>query len=247
MSLIPLALLQFLVPVLPQLGLGQSIGARALREGATPELPPGIFFAIWGVIFTAYLVFALRANLRPGYLSNALAGPLSLAGLGNIIWMLAAQQIGSETLNAILLVPLLSIVWFAAWLLDRSGGFDGTASRILPCLLIGLFSGWITVAVGISLPPVLRSALDLGPTDHVWLTLWTVLLPAIALARLFASRISRSLWYYVALSWGLTGIIVNTWCRMELHALAIATTGILGLILLSRWRYPAPGAGPRVV
>ena len=42
---------QFFVPVLPQLGIGETIGDRAVADGIPPELPLGVFFSIWGVIF----------------------------------------------------------------------------------------------------------------------------------------------------------------------------------------------------
>lgn len=246
LSLFPIALLQFSIPILPQLGLGQDIGTRALKDGIPPELPPGIFFAIWGMIFLAYLVYAVKAVIRPNHLSDALALPLALAGTGNVVWMIAAQMVGSVTLNALILGPLLASAWWAAWILDRAGGFNQTVSRLVLCLLVGLLSGWLTVAVGISLPPVLRALMDFQPTDHVWLSFWTVMLPAAGLAVGFSQFVSRSLWYFVALVWGLSGIVVNTWFRLELHALSIAGTAMIILILFIRGRYPSRTTRPQL-
>ena len=51
---------QFFVPVLPQMGIGETIGDRAVAEGIPPELPPGLFFSIWGIIFLGLFVLAVR-------------------------------------------------------------------------------------------------------------------------------------------------------------------------------------------
>lgn len=244
-SLIPIAILQFLIPALPGLGIGEPIGDRAVEGGIPPELPPGVFFAIWGVIFSAYLGFAGLATLRPGYRTERLVVPLALVGLGNILWMLSAQGIDSKWLNAVSLWPMLAIAWWGSFRLDRMGGFDGTAASLLICATVGLLAGWLTVAVGISLPPALRETLGLGASDRVWLSLWTVLVPATLLAGIYARFVSRGLFYYIALGWGLTGIVLNTWSRIELHALGIATTVIILLIVGQRARRTAIGSGPR--
>ena len=244
-SLIPIAVFQFLIPALPGLGIGEPIGDRAVDGGIPPELPPGVFFAIWGVIFSAYLGYALLATLRPSFASNRVALPLALVGLGNILWMLSAQGIDSKWLNAISLWPMLAIAWWGSYRLDKIGGFDGTPTRLLICATVGLLSGWLTVATGISLPPAIRETLGLSTSDRVWLSLCTVLVPATILASLFARFISRGLFYYIALLWGLFGVFSNTWSRIELHALGIATCVVIGVIIIRRARTPAPGAGPR--
>lgn len=244
-SLIPIAILQFLVPALPGLGIGEPIGDRAVEGGIPPELPPGVFFAIWGVIFSVYLGFAVLATLRPSFRTERLVVPLALVGLGNILWMLSAQGIDSKWLNAVSLWPMLAIAWWGSFRLDRMGGFDGTPASLATCAAVGLLAGWLTVAVGISLPPAVRETLGLGATDRVWLSLWTVLVPATILASLYARFISRGLFYYVALGWGLIGIATNTWSRVELHALGIATIVIILIIVWQRARKAAIGSGPR--
>ncbi|MEL7545455.1 MAG: hypothetical protein AAGJ84_02315 [Pseudomonadota bacterium] len=244
-SLIPIAILQFAAPALPNLGIGEPIGDRAVEGGIPPELPPGIFFAIWGVIFNAYLANGVLSNLKPSFATDRLAVPLALVGAGNVLWMISAQSIGSEWLNAVMLWPMLAIAWWGAYRLDRMGGFDGTPGRLLLCANVGLLAGWLTVAVGISLPPAMRETLGLGATDRVWLSLWTVLVPAVLLAGAFARYISRGLFYYIALLWGLSGVMLNTWSRIELHGLGIATAVIIAIIVWNRARTAASGSESR--
>ncbi|MEM8615584.1 MAG: hypothetical protein AAGF20_01480 [Pseudomonadota bacterium] len=226
------AIAQFGVPILPQLGLGESIGARAVGEGIPPELPLGPFFSIWGLIFLAYLGFALFALLRPTPMVKALSMPLLLAGLGNCVWMLSAQTLGLTLLDFVLLLPILAGSWWAAYRLDVA--FDGIGEPLwLMGLLVGLLAGWLSVAVSISVPEIVRAGLGRGATDQVWHSLWLALVPAALLAWTFASAISRNRWFFVALVWGLLGVALNNWLRMDQHFLAIAT-GIVGVIVVSR-------------
>lgn len=227
-SLIPIAIGQFLVPTLPSLGFGKTNAERALNQGVPPELPLGVFFSIWGIIFLGYLVTAILANARPEHISERLAPPLALAGIGNIVWMLSSQLIGNVLLDFIILLPILFCIWEAAHRLDRSSGYDGTGRSILHGLTVGLFAGWLAVAVSISIPDVARWVLGRGVSDFIWQSLWMALVPAGLFAWLFASRVSKSLWFFVALAWGLIGIAMNNWYRLETHGLAILTlaTGI---------------------
>lgn len=241
-ALIPVAILQFLVPVLPAIGFGETLGMRAIAQGFPPELPLGVFFSIWGVIFSGYLALAVVANLKPAHVDNRLAGPLVFAGLGNVTWMLSAQLLGLVWLDFLLLIPILLFAWEAAYRLDVIGGFDGTGRRLLACLVVGLLAGWLSVAISISLPDVARWLLGRDVTDMVWHSLWLALVPAGLLAWLFARKVSRSLWYFVALGWGLSGIVANNWLRTETHALAIAAFVVGWIVIGRRLRYGASGS-----
>lgn len=156
--------------------------------------------------------------------------------------MLSAQGLGAVWLDFLLLLPIAFFTWEAAYRLDRCSGYDGTARNILYGLTVGLFAGWLTVALSISVPDVARFALARGVSDAVWQSLWLALLPATVLAAIFANYVSRNGWYFVALGWGLLGIAVNNWARLETHALAIATVLVGSYLLLRRIRFGASGS-----
>ena len=238
-GLLIVALAQFLVPLLPALGLGETIGARAETGARPPELPPGVFFSIWSAVFVTYLIFALLAVLKPTYLEQHLGPPLMLAGLGNVIWMLSAQFFGWQVLDFVLLLPILFFAWMSARRLHLMGGFDGTWQRLNAALLTGLFSGWIAVAVSISVPATYRALAGFGPTDTVWVSLWLALLSAGGLAWFFASRISASIVFFLALAWGLTGVATNNWYMTGMHWLTVVTCLVGAFILWRRARYGA--------
>lgn len=232
--LVLVAVLQWTVPLLPLAGLGQTIGEQAVEGGRPPELPPGVFFSIWSVIFLLYTVFAVLAVTKPRYLERHLAIPLLAAGAGNVVWMLAAQFLGNDTLNLVLIVPILLFAWEASHRMHRMGGFDGTWRRLNAAALTGLLSGWATVALSISLPRVVRHLRGLAPTDDVWISLWIALITAGLLTWLYAARVSRGLFFFVALSWGLAGIAANNWYVTGMGWLAAATVLAWGIILWQR-------------
>jgi hypothetical protein len=240
----PIVLAQFLVPLLPQLGIGQTIGVRAVADGVPPELPIGVFFSIWGVIFLGLVLIAYLQLRRPDHAGRRIAPPLMMAAFGNLLWMLSAQTLAWVWLDFLLLLPIAFFTWEAAYRLDRTESYNGTLRSILYGLTVGLFAGWLTVAVSISVPDVVRAVLDRGASDAVWQSLWMALVPAVALAYVFASHVSRNGWYFVALAWGLLGVAVNNWVRLETHALALVTLAVAGYVLLRRMRYGARGSYP---
>lgn len=238
------AVAQFFVPVLPQMGIGETIGDRAVAEGIPPELPLGVFFSIWGVVFLGLLALAVRNLMSRDYATEQLVLPLTLAAFGNVLWMLSAQGFGLVWLDFLLLLPILFCTWWAAYRQDRLARYDGTPWRILIGLTVGLFAGWLTVAVSISVPDFGRWILARGPTDAVWQSLWMTLVPAIVLAALFANRVSRNLWYFVAVGWGLFGVVMNNWARTGTQWLAIVTAVIALYVLFRRLRFGARGSYP---
>ena len=242
--LVSAALAQFLAPLLPVLGMGETIGDRAIETGIPPELPTGIFFSIWSVIFVGFLLIGILHLRAPDHATQQVSGPLALAGFGNVLWMISAQSIGSVWLDFLLLLPIGFFAWEAAYRLDKTETYDGSLRSILYGVTIGMLAGWLTVAVSISVPDVGRWLLGRGPSDGVWQSLWMALVPATILATVFANYVSRNGWYFVALAWGLLGIVVNNWTRLGTHALAIATA-VLGIyILFRRVRFGASGSYP---
>ncbi len=238
------AIAQVFVPVLPQMGIGEAIGDRAVADGVPPELPLGVFFSIWGVIFLGLFALALRSLLSSDEGLDRLVLPLALASFGNIIWMLSAQGLGLVWLDFLLLLPILVCTWWAAYRQDRLARYDGTLWRILIGMTTGLFAGWLTVAVSISVPDLGRWILSRGPSDAVWDSLWMTLVPAVVLATIFANRTSRNFWYFIALGWGLLGIVVNNWARTGTQWLAIITAVIALYVLFRRLRFGASGSYP---
>ena len=211
--ILPIALLQLAAAYIPvQLGY-PSIGERATENGIPPELPPGIFFAIWGIIFLAYIAFGLYAVRHDTELSRRLSYPLLASGIATAVWMLMQQMVGNPVLDLLLLGPFVWFSWLAAYRFDTMRGLGGSAMKWTADVLTGLLSGWAVVAMAISVPRAMRYSLNQGPTDSEWIAFWSVLLTISIASWAYKDHISRTYWYYWAAGWGLLGILVNNWLR----------------------------------
>jgi len=134
--------------------------------------------------------------------------------------------------NFLLLFPIAILSWTAAARFDRMRGMGGSVGKLIADAATGLLSGWILVAISISIPLVIRTYTNLGPTDFPWQMIWIVLGFAALGSWVFARYVSRSLWFFAALAWGLLGIIANNWTDTGMGWIAIMT-GIAGILVLS--------------
>jgi hypothetical protein len=233
-----LGILQPLTGALAALGIGSPIGGDTAGTDA-PEQPLPAFFAIWGVIFLAYSGFGVMGILRAPAWYPRVGWPMLAAGLSNVVWMLSAQLIGLQPLNFLLLAPIFAAAWIAAARAEALRNAErGTLTFRFADAASGLLAGWISVATAISVPLTIRTFTGLMPTDYVWPMFWSAVAVAALAAYLFASRVSRSLWFFVAMTWGLTGVAINNWVRTEMHL--VAATAALGAatILLVRVTRP---------
>ena len=219
--LIFIAIGNFVVAAVPRAaGLVESVGARAMAGGIRPELPPRLFFAIiWNIIFLLYLVHAVSSRQRASYTDQQLLRPLIAVGLSIILWMLTAQFVLNIWLDLVLLFPVLALAWTCSYRIDRLDGFDGTTERLVLCAMTGLLSGWITTAVSISIPEAAADVLGHGASDYVWRYLWLTLACAGVISFAFTRWISRSLWFFVGLGWGIAGIAANNLTRLDMPLL----------------------------
>lgn len=218
----------------PAFGIGTPIGAATSGQDM-PDQPLPAFFSIWSVIFAAYIAFGLAALIRPAGWTRRLGTPLLIAGTLNIIWMLTAQLLVFQPLDFLLLFPILGASWWAARIAARLSA-EGTSGLVfrLGEAASGLLAGWISVATAISVPLTIRSLTPLGPTDHAWPMVWSVLGTAGLLAYIFTRRISPALWYFAAAGWGILGIAFHNWFQTGMHLVGLVAA--LCLLLLLFWR-----------
>lgn len=214
-------------------GLGTPIG-DATRNIDAPEQPLPVFFSIWGLIFLAGGAFGIAGLRRPADWYPRVGRPLLIAGALNIVWMLSAQLIALQPLDYLLLFPILFASWRAAAELNDITETDTPVTWRLADVASGLLSGWIVAAIAISTPLTIRSLTNLGPTDHPWPMFWLAIAVASLASWLFATRVSRSLWFFAALGWGLVGILMNNWLRTGMHWVALMAGLSAATILLLR-------------
>ena len=245
--LLPIALLQLAAAYIPTALEYPSIGEQATANGIPPELPLGIFFAIWGVIFVAYIGFGIHAARQNTELAKRLSGPLLACGVITALWMPIQQILGQPVIDLILLLPLLWFSWLAALRFDEMRGLGGSPIKWTTDVLTGLLSGWAVVATAISVPRAARHVLNQGPTDAEWIAFWSVL-GVISIATYVYKRwISRTVWYYWAAAWGLLGILLNNAIRTDFKYFAWITLFFGAWLIFRRITRGANGARrPRV-
>lgn len=218
-------------------GIGTAIGERARENGIPPELPLGIFFSIWSIIFLLYAVCAVMSfRAQPGSALDRATTPLIIAGAGNVAWMMSNQLVGYRPLDLALIAVLLAI---AVWAVRA--GQSGRERSLLVDAETGLLAGWLTAATSISFAPALRTFTGHGATDAVWgyaaLTGGAALVFVIAIWRRFFTNI----WYLVALGWGVLGLVLNNLQRTDLTLIGYGFAALIAVILLyaQPWK-PAP-------
>lgn len=242
-ALLPIAVLQLVVPTLPALGLGNPIGdspGDAMLRA--PETPPGVFFAIWGLIFSSYLGFAIWANTSRDSVIERLVQPLVIAGAASIIWMVMRQARLNDFLVHLVLIVLFLAAYVAAKRFDETRGTGGSPGRWITDVATGLLAGWMTLALALSTTELVRNLSGLGKTDAEWWFLALTLLIAGSSVLFAFSRITASPYFVAALAWGLVGVVSNLWSNVELHVPAVLTGLFAGVLLYRRFRLGASGA-----
>lgn len=240
--ILPVALLQLASAYIPNALGYPDIGTRATQDGIPPELPPGPFFAIWGIIFLAYIAFGIYALRNDTELSRTLSPPLVASGLVTALWMPSQQIIGNALLDLILLLPLIYFSWRAAFRFDQMRGLGGSPVKWVSDVLTGLLAGWASVAVSISVPRAGRELLGQGPTDSEWVAFLSVIAAVTLLAIMFKRYISQSLWFFAAAGWGLLGILLNNFLRTGYGYFGWITGAFALWLIFSRLRNGANGA-----
>ncbi|MBY0449647.1 MAG: hypothetical protein K2X01_03365 [Cyanobacteria bacterium] len=239
-----LAFTQFLTPFFAELthiGLRIEETANSL-PGTSPETPAGYAFAIWFVIFTLSLIYAVVQALpshRQNPVFNQIRPTLAVIFLLNTVWMLIAQIYGDVWQLALLItmMTILSIRVFLQVLSENMVRHIDKASFLLMPLL-GLLSGWLSLAVflnvGAVLKPYFMQTLALTYTDYAL----SLLIVTLGLVGWMLFRTKGNLWYGGTILWGLIAVIIantevpNTtvlWTASILSALVALALGIFKL------------------
>ncbi len=213
-----LAPLQFLASAFhPLTGLGRSVGGMA-TDAPSAATPAGYAFSIWMVIFTLTTLYALHQARRSeanNPLYRAIGWPLAATmGLGSV-WMLYAQLYGNGlTLLTIILLMGAGILT-ALLIAVRHHTAQLVSSPFYKYVIVpmlGLFGGWLTLAMFLNLGSGLYLTIGFPPTFLTSTALGTLLASA-TLGLVILSRLRRSpltaTYYGLTLVWGLLAVAVT--------------------------------------
>lgn len=199
--------------------------------------------AAWGILFALGVVFAgLALRQRGEVWTQHLVWLLGFCGVMIALWMIGLKVASPPVLALAFLVLAAQASWRAAAKMHDSCKLGSGPLKGVADAFSGLLSGWLAVTAATTLPQIIRAYSNIAPTDFPWLLLWSALVPLLIATYVFTRWISDSLWYYVALIWGLLAIALNCWLVTDTHWLGHITAIIACLILYLRLTRGADGA-----
>jgi len=194
------------------------------QVGTDPVVvPPGPFFAVWGLIIIGGLASALWGMPRPRATTAPYAriqGPVALAQVGFTAWLLAAVH-APGWIVPVFLVMLAALAWSLRAIVLSS---VDRITRVLLGTTVGLYTGWSAAAVWLNAATLLPAP---AASDPVVLGL----LLAGAVATLLAGVIGfRAQGGFVAAGmWALLGVTIST---ASAGAMGLSTVALMGLLLV---------------
>lgn len=225
-----LAVLQPVTSYLSTMG-----NARFMDQVSNPLITPASYaFAIWGVITTGSLIYAIYQALpkrKNADLYRRIAPYAAGLFAGFSVWLYAAER---DWLWATVLIFLF--MGFCLWRLFPQvlGAVRAKALSRFELVFVygtfGLYAGWTTVAIFANVAAALKFSgiSDLGTFGLLWQAL--VLLSAAAVSVLCVLRTKGSLPYTLTLLWAFVAVVVGT---LERGEVALPLTGLATLAVLA--------------
>jgi hypothetical protein len=232
--------LQFLVTLLPALGIGTGIGDRA--AGGEPLVQPIFWaFVIWFPIYAgcmAYGVFQALPAQREAEVLRRIGFATGSAFIGVTVYALVAQFGGSDWL-------LIAIfIWILASLIPAYLGLAAYRERLtrpehyLVLAPVSLLTGWVSLAILVNIAAVLKYD-GITPTGTMETVFSVVLLVIAFLTAMYLTRAGAgNAWYAFPVIWGLFGVVVANVIREPNPVVAITagliTLALSGVLLMAR-------------
>ena len=196
------------------------LSPSTLQSGAefSPIVPPGAWFAIWGVIIVLSIAWAL-AQVRPSTVTvdtgirDRLAGPTAVVYACFALW-LAAASLGQENPAGLAVFLVIIAAHVVAWMRVVAARGEiaewNPIERGLLYGMLGAYSGWTSMAFFVQIATVVQGAG--APVDTGWGITWQALVLAAATgAAVGFVAVSRgSIVYAVTVSYALVGVGLST-------------------------------------
>lgn len=226
------------------------IGDGALAPEATLVAPGRPAFAIWSVIYTGLVLWAVRQALpaRGADPRERSTGWLLLASLVlNACWITVVQA-GLLGWSVPVIVVLLGVLAVLATRLAAAPG-PRALDRVLVDGTAGLYLGWVSIATVANVAAVLASAgwTDPWPGAQAWAV--AVLVVAAAVGGLLARTVGRT-WSAVgrwavaaALAWGLVWVAVARSTGEPQSAVTATAAGLAAAVVLGAAAVTGSAAG----
>lgn len=196
------------------------LSPTTLQSGAefSPIVPPGAWFAIWGLIIVTSILWALL-QARPSTITpnpgirDRLAGPLAVVFAGFALW-LATASLGQDNPLGLLVFVMINSGHVVAWTRlvrarDEVAAWNPLERGIL-YLMMGVYAGWTSMAFFVQIATVTQG---LGaPVDTAWGVVWQALVLAAATGTAvgFVYGTRGSIVYALTVTYALVGVGIST-------------------------------------
>ncbi len=226
------------------LAIGQPISSlvfdwlspTTLQSGAefSPLVPPGAWFAIWGVIIIASIAWSL-AQVRPSTITeqvgvrDRIALPMAVVYLCFGLW-LAAASLGQENPAGLAVFAVIISAHLMAWRRVVAARAEIASwkpiERGLLYLMLGAYSGWTSMAAFLQIATVTQGTG--AEIDSTWGITWQLLVLAAAtgLAVVFVVVSRGSIVYAATVTYALIGVGLST---AEAGLTALWVTCVVGV------------------
>lgn len=234
------------------------LSPTGLQSGAafSPLVPPGPWFAIWGLIVALSIAYAITQARRstllphPG-IRDRIAGPMTVVFACFSLWLAAASLGQQNPLGLVVFVVIISAHVVAWTRVVRAGDELATwnpLERGLLHLMLGAYSGWTSMAFFVQIATVVQGAG--APVDTTWGVTWQalVLFAAIGLAIGFVLGSRASIVYALTVTYALVGVGISTGSAGLTVLVVVCAVGValvwasVVVIRATDARHPAPTA-----
>lgn len=196
------------------------LSPTTLQSGAefSPLVPPGAWFAIWGLIIVTSIAWSLaqvrRSTITPSPgVRDRIAVPMAVVYLCFALW-LATASLGQENPLGLFVFAIIITAHVIAWqrvvaARDEIAAWN-PVERGLLYLMLGAYSGWTSMAFFVQIATVVQGAG--AEVDTAWGITWQLLVLAaatgIAVGFVVVSR--GSIVYAATVTYALIGVGIST-------------------------------------
>jgi hypothetical protein len=221
----------------------------ALSADATLLAPAGPAFGIWTVIYAglgAYTVYQWFPSQRASHRQRRLGWWVAASMLLNAAWILSVQA-GLLAFSVLIILALLAVL-SAAFVIYTSQAPATAADGVVTDGTLGLYLGWVCVAVCANITAALVAAgfAGFGVAPELWAA---AILAVVAVVAVFlALRGNGRLAVAAAIAWGLAWIVVGRAAGAPESTTTAVTAGlataaiVLGTVAVRLRRRSHPGA-----
>ena len=210
------------------------------RAGEPPIVPAGYAFSIWGlveVLCLAYAVWALVTRAPGHEVRDRLARPLSVVFAGFTVWLVAAEVEPVWSTVAVFVVMVIGLLKALSTALGHRAEIARwqRAPRVLLWSMLGVYTGWSSVAIWINLTTALAESgapID-GPAGIAGQA--AILAGATATAVALLWRTSGLLSYGFAVVWALVAVVIATADTRQPALSVIAAVALVLVVAATAW------------